>query len=800
MIASGREQLTSVSSKGHGTPGSKGMSSKAPTTPNPGSLSTSPTRSFSPPYSTQSRRSVSPFDMTGRALAQRRLSTSTQSQVTALIWLFDFLFDDTNGILFPKRLLFKDCIYNVPLDVLDISGWTVNFDIFDSMRLYNKAQLKILNLNHVTGLCPDHLELIRGAPKLRTITIHGALLIDNQVAKFFGSLASLLELDLSDCKIEKESMEIMSLSCTRLRKLVCSNNVGLNDESIQHVGLWVARHRNLQNISFLKCSEFTDEGILDFLGSVQPLIKTLSFEGCRALTSLALVALRKPMRVLESLNLSSMLLGQSPYEWVSEGCSKLKVLNVSKSLEFDDESLIKIAKSCKFLENLNISKCGKITDTGVVGFMKHFEGSLVVFDLSLCIMCTTKSVLAISDHVATLNEIKISGLSQVNAAALSTLLKKASRLVLFEMVVELRVTATHRRSLLSHVNDEALCAISTTRMRDLRLTGACLITNVGAMALATRCKQLHTLDISACTQISDNALIELGKYSKALTYLNVSGCDIHDNGIEAIAAGCFSLKELHMNGCTKITNCGMSTVACLLKLETLCARNCEYLSNPPFILIARSCKKLKHVDLDGLDLVTVAVFHEFAKSCVNLRRLSGEHCSMSSSEFGVGSRCKLPLALPIRRACKLEDRSPPLVNYNRLVLLNRRMDAAALVIQSYVRHRVQVRLNTAKENLRKAIELERARLAAKPVRVRTKIVVIKTDEASPEQTYAAKVLQCWCKRINGVKFAKRKVADVRRRKRAATIIQKIFRGMMCHQLLSSLLLLLLLISEYLNSL
>jgi hypothetical protein len=725
------------------------------------------------------RRSASP----GGGKCHHR-STSPTSKVLSNIWQTEFVFD-AQMIRTPKKICFMDYQCLKPLEIIDLRGWRVNSDLFELMHTSNKEVLKELYLDHTVELTADRLESIRGAPKLRILSLQSTITVNAQFGKLMGSFPSLTELDVSDCPVEYPGIEFMSTTCQKLRKLTMCNNRGLDDICLLNIATWVQRFRQLSHVYFRKCEHFTDDGVLEFLAVCQPLIRTLSFESCRKLTSLSLAGLRKPMKLLESLDISGMLLGQTPFEWLSEGCIKLKCLNVSRSAEFDDESLIRIAKQCPLIEDLNLSKCVKVSDAGIVGFMELFEGSLSRLDMSLCILCGSKSVLAIAAHAQSLLEIKLSGLSQVTAPALVQLWKNASKLNRFDMIVELRVTSTHRRSLLAHVTDEVLQNLCSTRLKELNLTGACLITNSGIASLAQYITtHLHNLDISWCNKVSDEALVMIGKYCSHLKKLNISGCDIHDEGLDAICTGCGKLQELQINGCPRLTNCGIACIACLKGLELLSARNCEHVTPAPWHLVARSCSHLKVLDISGLDLVTVDVVESVAKYCKGITRLCAEHCSMNSIEFGAGSRTRLPLSVPVSRCCKLEPRPTPVVKFNLYVLHMRRYLKAAIRIQRYIRkiwdkliadkNRAIEAINEALENKRKAFKSKKQSQSEK---YRFKPTVVHPDVViPPARLHAACILQRWCRHVNGIKFAKWKVVQQRRRMRSAVLIQSRFRG------------------------
>ena len=80
------------------------------------------------------------------------------------------------------------------------------------------------------------------------------------------------------------------------------------------------------------------------------------------------------MTSLISLDISNLNLSVSAFEWINEGCHFLKNLDLSKSAELDDATLILISKKCRFLEKLILTKCTKISDNGIIGFFQNLKG------------------------------------------------------------------------------------------------------------------------------------------------------------------------------------------------------------------------------------------------------------------------------------------------------------------------------------------------------------------------------------------------------------------------------------------
>lgn len=75
------------------------------------------------------------------------------------------------------------------------------------------------------------------------------------------------------------------------------------------------------------------------------------------------------------------------------------------------------------------------------------------------------------------------------------------------------------------------------------------ITDKSITELARQCPNLNTLDIT-CSDVHDNAMIQLAIHYSDLTLLDISGCDnITDERMTYLVQHCSSLQELHIGGC-----------------------------------------------------------------------------------------------------------------------------------------------------------------------------------------------------------------------------------------------------------
>jgi len=510
------------------------------------------------------------------------------------------------------------------------------------------------------------------------------------------------------------------------------------------------------------------------------------------------------MSSLTALNISSLSayggtaldpregLGQSAFEWIAEGCKALITLDMSNSIQLDNIALIKIGQQCKLLQRLNISKCLQIDDEGIIGFFLAFPGAISHLDLSGCILCTSAAVAAISlcppdrQHrilptatSAALQEIKLNGLAKVTAKSLTSLWTHAPQLHRFEMACELASSSTHRKSTMPHFSDAVMLQADYSNLREVILTGCCLVTDRGLCALIDKCGlHLRSLDVSGCSAVTENLLLKLASKTCncRIASITANGCiKMANTGLAALCNSdkASAITELNFNGCSMLTDLGLNHVCRLTNLEILSIRGCDQVTEPTIINISSSCRKLREVEISNLDLVGSAAVMSLVRNCQGLTSLACEGCNIVEKEFLSCVSHQLPFAQAAIGKCRLELQPRPVREYNNHILTMREKHRHCFTIQRFMRMAAAV---TVVRFMRKMRIKNRKQL--KRIFKALKQVVHRSSRESLRklQGRAAMRLQRLLRRCFAVCLARRKARRLRLERDSCLTIQRVFRG------------------------
>lgn len=345
---------------------------------------------------------------------------------------------DADNLPFPKQHIYSDYLGKVPLRNINLTNWTISkacFDLLMEKGMYTRSLL----LNHAVGITVQRLEMIKTMPALNVLHMRGTIVINIEVARILSNYTRLYELDLSECTIEPKALSTLLSRLSILKTLYCVKCRGIDDFQMQAIANCITKHRKLTRLYLAQNSDFSDEGVLAVLTVGNTLLKDFDISGSTSITSLSIAGLRKRMSTLDTLNVSNIRnLGQSVFEWISEGCLFVTVLNLHKSSALDDPGLIAIGRRLRFLKTLILSNCFSITDIGIAGFCSIFEGSLSELDISGCVQCGGPGALAISGISTTFTSLKVNCLSQIPGEGMKAIWRQLPVIEVFEMSADLR--------------------------------------------------------------------------------------------------------------------------------------------------------------------------------------------------------------------------------------------------------------------------------------------------------------------------------------------------------------------------
>ncbi|CAL5223987.1 g6599 [Coccomyxa viridis] len=180
----------------------------------------------------------------------------------------------------------------------------------------------------------------------------------------------------------------------------------------------------------------------------------------------------------------------------------------------------------------------------------------------------------------------------------------------------------------THLQDRALAALAAAngpRLKDVDLSGCQLVTDLGIRALTSSCRNLESVNVSSCYELSDAAFESLGTCS-GLRSLDACGCEqLTDAGLQALAQGARDLRKVNLGWCEGVTEEGVRGLAhCCSNLEVLDLCGCVKVRDMGVVAVALNCSKLTALGLHCCRRLTDA---SMAACALKLRHLSSLNIS-----------------------------------------------------------------------------------------------------------------------------------------------------------------------------
>ncbi|XP_066508946.1 F-box/LRR-repeat protein 4-like [Hoplias malabaricus] len=291
-------------------------------------------------------------------------------------------------------------------------------------------------------------------------------------------------------------------------------------------------------------------------------------------------------------------------------CSKLLQLHCCDPLQYvqlslqpfwsrlSDAALSHLQPRCTLLQRLSMSWTGNrgaITAAGFCSFIRACGTSLVCLELSCCHYLNEACVEVVCETCPHLQELDLSSCDRLQPQAFTHIsrLARLRRLILYRTKIE----------------QTALLSILTfcSELRQLNL-GSCVMIedyDVVVSVLAARCRNLVSLDLWRCRNLSERGLGELVSGCSFLEELDLGWCSsLHSS------SGCFQLLGRKLQRLRKLF---------LTANRTVCDNDLEQL--------AANCPALEQLDILGTRMVSAAALRKLLQSCPRLRLLDVSFCS-----------------------------------------------------------------------------------------------------------------------------------------------------------------------------
>ncbi|KAL0337455.1 UNVERIFIED_CONTAM: EIN3-binding F-box protein 1 [Sesamum calycinum] len=384
------------------------------------------------------------------------------------------------------------------------------------------GKLSIRGSNALRGISNFGLSAIaRGCPSLRVLSLWNVPSIgDEGIYEIARECHSLEKLDLCQCpSISNSGLAAIAESCPNLTSLTIESCPSIGNESLQAIAKFCPK---LQSITIKDCALVGDQGIASLLSSASTALTKVKLQALN-ITDYSVAVIGHYGKSITNLVLCGLQNGVTDLslEALGRGCPNLKYMCLRKCCFVSDNGLVAFAKAAGSLESLQLEEVNRITQQGILTA------------LSSCIS-------------------KLKSVSMVKCMGIKDLSTEFPMLSPCESLRCLSIRSCPGFGSTSLAMVGKLCP----QLHHLDLSGLCGITDAGLLPLLESCEAgLAKVNLSDCSNLTDEVVLALARQLPLLNDLDVSKCSITDSGVVALSHGSqHNLQILSFSGCSMISN------------------------------------------------------------------------------------------------------------------------------------------------------------------------------------------------------------------------------------------------------
>ncbi|EEY69196.1 uncharacterized protein PITG_05397 [Phytophthora infestans T30-4] len=305
--------------------------------------------------------------------------------------------------------------------------------------------------------------------------------------------------------------------------------------------------------------------------------------------------------------------------------SKLRILNLAGCRRIGDEGLLEILNVCTGLQKVNLRLCDRMTD---VSIRRLTHNCLELDTLNVEELTALSYNIFVFDQegdgrdvvdknlLQKMKVLDLTGCAGLNDLSLGQLGHRAKTLEYLNISACTELTDQGLSWLLDDMLNHSL---GGTYLRHLDVSYCPNLTASGIHNVVLRCPSLVSLSLSGCTHLSDDNIIDIVNSCAKIVKLELAFCrELTDSVLHAIAKH-LSLEKLNLSRCVRITDDGMLEIAAQSSvLRRLNVSACKKLSERTLIALLEGCRLLEELDVTHCPLFSPETLARFVKRKVNV--------------------------------------------------------------------------------------------------------------------------------------------------------------------------------------
>ncbi|KAL9960679.1 hypothetical protein ACROYT_G034165 [Oculina patagonica] len=495
--------------------------------------------------------------------------------------------------------------------------------------LWSKIDFSVVKHSATNKVAANLIHKCR--PFLGHLNLRGCYNLSSESLKLTAQCRNLQDLNLSECPgVTDEVLKSVAIGCTSLLYLNLASTP-ISDASLRYLGRYCT---NMLYLSLAYCTKFTNKGLsymangkgchkivhLDLSGCEQITQEGFKFisMGCSSLTTVilnelpglrdeCLQALTSECRTLRNVSiLNSPFLSDAAFKCLAS-CRRMHKIRIEGNNRLTDASVKVLAKSCPMLDHVYLVDCPRITDLALKALAASKH--LNVVNVADCVRIQDTGVRQIVEGSsgAKIKELNLTNCVRVSDVTLLRIAQRCHNLVYASFCY------------CEHVTDAGVELLGTLpSLTSLDLSG-CNIQDQGVAALGNN-PRFRDITLAECPNITDLGLQKMCQQCRQLENFNVSHCKgLTDNAIKNLAFCCRLLRTLNLAGCNKLTDSSLQYLSGVCHyIEALDLSGCIHITDKSLRYLRKGCKQLSSLTILYCRNITKSAVQKLQVKCAHV--------------------------------------------------------------------------------------------------------------------------------------------------------------------------------------
>ncbi|KAF8897707.1 hypothetical protein BD779DRAFT_1465829 [Infundibulicybe gibba] len=302
---------------------------------------------------------------------------------------------------------------------------------------------------------------------------------------------------------------------------------------------------------------------------------------------------------------------------LASSASRLQGINLAGCTQVSDQGITALARNCPLLRRVKLSGVALLTDVSVSALAKSCP-LLLEIDLNQCELVTDDSVRDIWVYSTHMRELRLSHCPALTDAA-------------FPAPVQPDTCGQndgpHPFPCCNPQDGDDMPPLIISRsldhLRMLDLTACSQVTDEAIEGIISHASKIRNLVLSKCGHLTDRSIENICRLGRHLHYLHLGhAARITDRSVRTLARSCTRLRYIDLANCVLLTDMSVFELASLQKLRRVGLVRVSNLTDEAIYSLAERHATLERIHLSYCDQISVMAIHFLLQKLHKLTHLS----------------------------------------------------------------------------------------------------------------------------------------------------------------------------------